>query len=262
MEDFYFALTNIEAVPLLKEEIKLFYKDFKLSYSKKEFLTFKGPKGARFSPIMAKLSGRTIGKNLKDDSKLNLVFSENESWLLDAKKESELILKEIEPPKEAPSRAYSKIAEATRFFNLPFKEGNTVLELGSAPGGASYFLLEQGLKVIGVDPALMDITILNNVNFTHLKLPFERLTQKDIPHNIDYLLSDINLPPTVVTKEIERLLHFINPKIIVITLKLNDERYLKNLFPIKQNFKDLGFSNLHFKYLPSHRKEVALVGLR
>src|SRR6185369_9674873 len=59
-------------------------------------------------------------------------------------------------PAGAPSRAWAKIEEAIRWSGLVPRAGETAVELGSAPGGASLALLERGLNVHGVDPGAMD----------------------------------------------------------------------------------------------------------
>jgi 23S rRNA C2498 (ribose-2'-O)-methylase RlmM len=137
-----------------------------------------------------------------------------------------------------------------------------VLELGSAPGGASLFLLDQELKVIGVDPAEMDRGVLSKRNFRHIRKPFETLNADNFQEDIDWIVSDVNLPPTVVVKEVERFLTFLEPRGLVLTLKLNQDRYLRMLKPIVESFRKKGFTQVELKYLPSHRQEIALIALR
>ena len=302
MDQFYFVLTNPEVEELLKAEISKGFPQFKLSYSRKGFLTFKGPTATKFFPWMARISGYCLGKksldelltlpkawvwkreetyqvpeslqNLSDNSlfkvgevvKLIMMVGPSEFWL------GEYILSQnhfqtpgevssIEPREDVPSRAYYKLAEAFEAFDLPMDAGENVLELGSAPGGASLFLLEQDLKVFGVDPAEMDPEILKHRNFKHLRKPFEFVNEHNLKEDIDWIVSDVNLPPTVVMKEVERLLSFINPKGMVITLKLNQPRYLSVLKPIVAFCREKGFKRVALKYLPGHRQEIALVCL-
>ena len=53
-------------------------------------------------------------------------------------------------PPEAPSRAYLKIQEALLWSEAPLKSGDVVVEIGSAPGGASLALLNRGCTVVGI----------------------------------------------------------------------------------------------------------------
>jgi 23S rRNA (cytidine2498-2'-O)-methyltransferase len=302
MSHFYFALTNPEVEQLLKKELSISHPNFKLSYSRPGFLTFKAESASAFSPWMARISGLCFGKKTiqelealpkawlwkRDDSftspeslsklsdnslfkigeKVTLIMmvGENEYWL------GEYILKKthFQTPgevssiekREVPSRAYYKIAEAYEAFDLPMDFEEKVLELGSAPGGASLFLLDQELKVFGVDPADMDRSILAKRNFKHIKKPFENLNAENFQEDIDWIVSDVNLPPSVVIKEVERFLTFLEPRGLVLTLKINQDRYLRMLKPIVESFKKKGFTQVELKYLPSHRQEIALIALR
>jgi 23S rRNA (cytidine2498-2'-O)-methyltransferase len=302
MNYFFFALTNPEAEPLLKTEMALSYPDLNLSYSRTGFLTFKGGDEKIFQPLMCRVSGVCLGKkNLQELAQLPkawvwkrldtlvipselqelsnrslfkvgekvmliMMVGENEFWL------GEYILKSthFQTPgevssieqRQVPSRAYYKLAEAFEAFDLPFDNHEKVLELGSSPGGASLFLLEQDMYVLGVDPAEMDPGVLKHINFKHIKKPFETLIEQNFKGDIDWIVSDINLPPGVVTKEVDRLLEFLEPRGMVLTLKLNQDRFLRMLKPLVESYKKKGFKRVELKYLPSHRQEIALIALR
>jgi 23S rRNA U2552 (ribose-2'-O)-methylase RlmE/FtsJ len=301
MAHYYFALTNVEAEALLKEEVKLRYPDLKLSYSRPGFITFKGENVIPFTPLFARVSGISLGKFR--ESELNYpkawVWARNDTLIIPPglKELSDRSLFKIGekvtlimfvgndefwvgqyvlmshhfqtpgevssiPEKPVPSRAYYKLAEAFEAMDLPFDHHERVLELGSAPGGASLFLLEQDMKVMGVDPAEMDPIVNKHINFTHFKRPFETLTEKDFGGDVDWIVSDINLPPTVVMKEVYRLLEFLEPRGLVLTLKMNELKHLELIATIREKIKSNGFDKVEIKYLPSHRKEIALIALR
>lgn len=303
MSQFFFTLTNPEVEPLLKKEMSIGYPDFRLSYSRPGFLTFKAENATNFSPWMCRLSGICLGKKkleellglpkawlwkrvdslepatelveLSDKSlfrigekvTLIMMLGPDDYWL------GEYILKKthfqtpgevssIEKNDEAPSRAYYKIAEAFEAFDLPMESQEKVLELGSAPGGASLFLLEQDLQVFGVDPAEMDPRILKRYNFRHIKKAFETLNENNFREDIDWIVSDVNLPPSVVIQEVDRFLTFLEPRGVILTLKLHQDRYLRMLKPIVESYKQKGFTQVELKYLPSYRQEICLVALR
>lgn len=299
MTQYFFALVNPEVESLFKLEMKLYYPQMKLAYSRSGFFTFKGGDEKKFQPLMCRLSGRCLGKidlkdlkapfwawkrteelnlspeltqisdntwfKIGDTARLLMMVGENEFWLGEYELEEDHLqtpgevsfLKDV----DSPSRAYYKIAEAAEALNLDFGEGVRVLELGSAPGGASQFLLEQGCEVIGVDPALMDPKILKFPRFKHFKVPFESLTERSFKDRIDWIVSDINLPPTVVIKEVLRLESFLKPKGLVLTLKLNQDKHLEHLGKIVSQVEKAGF-RIFVKHLPTHRKEVALIAWR
>lgn len=300
MTQFYFALTNVEAENILKEEIRLRYPELRLSYSRPGFLTFKGDSEISFNPLFCRVSGLSHGKFKKHElnyekawvfavnSKLEIpvdlktlsdstIFKKGETVTLIMMAGNDefwvgtytLRPDQFQTPgevtsileKEVPSRAYYKMAEAYEAFDLPFDHQETILELGSAPGGASLFLLQQDLKVLGVDPAEMDPRVTKNIDFKHIKKAFETLTEKDFNRSVDWIVSDINLPPTVVLKEVFRMLTFLEPRGLIITLKMNDMKHLEVVASIREQMKKQGFTKVELKYLPSHKKEICLLAL-
>jgi 23S rRNA (cytidine2498-2'-O)-methyltransferase len=300
MTQFYFTLTNPEVDSLFKAEVLLRYPQLRMSYNRPGFYTFKSEVDISYQPQFARVSGISLGKykfdqlnfsrawawkysdelelpsTLKEISDktiykigekvtLIMMLAQDEFWV------GEYVLRShhFQTPGEVssilqmqtPSRAYYKIAEAFESFDLPFSDDEIVLELGSAPGGASQFLLNQGMKVVGVDPADMDEMILKNKNFKHLRRAFETIESVDIPWEIDWIVSDVNLPPAVVLGQVHRFLKFLNPRGVVLTLKMNEAKYLNLLDKFVQDFRRQGFKKVELKYLPSHRKELVLIAL-
>ena len=80
--------------------------------------------------------------------------------------------------------------------------------------------------------------------------------------DIDWIVSDVNLPPSVVIQEVDRFLEYLEPRGLVLTLKINQERYLRMLKPVMESYKKKGFTTVQLKYLPSHRQEIGLICLR
>lgn len=76
-------------------------------------------------------------------------------------------------PKEAPSRSYLKLEEAllTFFGTTSIRDidahATTIVDLGAAPGGWSWFLGRQGLAVIAVDRGDLDAHILDEGRIDH-----------------------------------------------------------------------------------------------
>ena len=108
----------------------------------------------------------------------------------------------------------------------------------------------------------MDKEILKNYNFKHIKKAFETLNQDNFREDIDWIVSDVNLPPSVVLQEVDRFLSFLEPRGVILTLKLHQDRYLRMLKPVVEAFKKKGFTTVELKYLPSYRQEICLVALR
>lgn len=72
-------------------------------------------------------------------------------------------LARLQLPAEAPSRAWLKLEQALVWAEWDLKSklsGKTALELGCSPGGATYALLQHGVRVVGVDPGPMNERVL------------------------------------------------------------------------------------------------------
>lgn len=301
MSFFYFALTNPEATELLQEEIRLRYPEVRKSYSRPGFMTFKSDKSIPFRAHFSRVFGVCVGQKKLEELNyarawvwkrepefeipaglaavsektifkigetvtLIMMVGQNEYWV----GEYELKRTHFQTPGEVssiierddvPSRAYYKLAELFEAYDLPFDHQERVLELGSAPGGASLFLIEQDQLVLGVDPAEMDEQVKKKFGFKHLKIPFEHLNQGHFNDDVDWIVSDINLPPNIVMKEVERLLDFLGPKGLILTLKVNEFKHVSAMPDYMDRIRRFGFK-VDLKYVPSHRKEIALIALK
>ena len=166
-------------------------------------------------------------------------------------------------PAEAPSRAYRKLHEALEWSALPLRPGDTAVELGSAPGGASYGLLERGLRVVGIDPAAMDPRVVAHPDFVHIQVPVHRVPREDLPEQIEWLLLDINLGPEIALTQVGRLSRRMERSLcgVLLTLKLNEPRFADDVPAMLEMLWDMGFSDVRAAQLPSHRRELAAMAL-
>ena len=169
-------------------------------------------------------------------------------------------------PPAAPSRAWAKIEEAIRWSGLTPRPGECAVELGSAPGGASFALLERGLEVHGVDPGAMDPRVLAYVGpsgnrFTHHAVPAAEVARKDLPRTYEWLASDVNLAPMVALKYVERFVALAHGDLrgAFITLKLNDEGVFEALPRLAARIAKLGAKRVRYTQLPSHRSEIVAI---
>ena len=88
----------------------------------------------------------------------------------------------------APSRSYLKVEEAYGILGNEPAPGETVVDLGAAPGGWSYSAAKRGARVIAVDNGPLKAGALNNPLITHLQQDAFHFVP-DAP--VDWLFSDL-----------------------------------------------------------------------
>jgi len=126
-------------------------------------------------------------------------------------------------PSEAVSRAWLKLDEALASFAIAIGPGERAVELGAAPGGASQRLLDAGLDVVGIDPALVDPVVASHPRFTHWRKRARDVRLRDF-RGFDWIVADMNIDPTSTLEAIGRVVTApgVRPRGIVATLKLPD----------------------------------------
>lgn len=137
-------------------------------------------------------------------------------------------LPRISLPEDVPSRAWLKLEQALawRGWDKMDARGHTTLDLGCAPGGATYAMLQRGMNVLGIDTGEMDPRVdkaaqEQRVRYEHWRVPVGRVHLEDLPQNIALLLCDINLSPPQVIPEIRRIQSAVQARRMILTLKLN-----------------------------------------
>ena len=163
-------------------------------------------------------------------------------------------------PQEAPARAYHKIKEAHELFGLNIIPKQNVIEIGSAPGGITYYLLNLGVTVTSIDPAKMDQKLFDSFpqSFKHVRKSVFDVVKEELPREIDWVISDLNLEGDLNINQSMRIFKFY-PKIkgaflTIKTPKAQDMNKIDSwLKKIPINFK------VKICNLPSHKKELGLI---
>ncbi len=178
-------------------------------------------------------------------------------------------------PGRSPSRAWLKLEEATRFFDLEFSDKDIVVELGCAPGGVVLALLDRGVPVIGVDPAKMADVVMESAIasredapigkawFHHCRKPAALTSKRDLGQCVTWFMSDMNQSPEVVLKECVRFCRMA-PSIrgALMTLKLTDPAQVADKAGWFAALREMGFETIRLQQLSVHHKELALLAMR
>jgi 23S rRNA (cytidine2498-2'-O)-methyltransferase len=169
----------------------------------------------------------------------------------------------IEDTIEPISRAYYKAAEALAWSGIEIQPGEWCAEIGSSPGGCCQLLLEKGAKVIGIDPAEMDESLLENDNFVHLRKRGNEVRKKDLA-DVKWLFADLNLVPNYTLDTVSEIVTnaHVHVKGLVLTMKLPKWEMLEKIPELRSRVAELGFGVVKTRQLAFNRQEFCLVAVR
>lgn len=292
---FFYFLCNPGSEKFLKEEIRLIYPELVFAYSTEGFLTFKETRrlGKTLRPVFCRHFGRFLKRGSYEEVSAGLnqflyyslqgeifksyPFSEGD-WVKEIIKVSETqfylgefkssILTPPTPggfsiailPAEAPSRAYLKVIDGMGYMGVQFPANDYALEIGSSPGGATYALLELGLRVEGIDPGLMDNACLNHPKFFHHRSSIQDFHVSSLKDHVQWLFVDMNLAPEGSLREIEKIIEAIRPSLkgAFITLKMTKFELVSRV-PMYLNIcGKMGLKVVMATQLPSHKQEFLI----
>ena len=166
-------------------------------------------------------------------------------------------------PAHAVSRSYIKLEEALQWSDLPLAREDECVEIGCAPGGASQALLDRGLFVTGIDPAVVDPAVLEHPHFRHLKKRGSDVRRQEFV-GVRWLTADMNIAPNDTLDEVEAIVT--NPQVsirgLVLTLKMSDWSVATRLPEFVERVRGWGYRDVRTRQLVSGGQEVCLVALR
>jgi 23S rRNA (cytidine2498-2'-O)-methyltransferase len=219
------------------------------------------------SALLSNLQPQLLKRALQtDDLVLDIVVAPDEPWVVGLHRHSATrspfpgARPSLTLPKEAPSRAWLKLEEGLRFAQLFLEPGDTAVEIGSAPGGASYALLQRGLKLIGVDPAAMAAEVLGHPAFKHVQVKLGDLRREQLPKKVDWLFLDVNLAPAVALHQLSRVVSTLKSTLKggLFTLKLNDWSMVEQVPAFLSRLQAMGFVDVRARQLCHNRQEICV----
>jgi 23S rRNA (cytidine2498-2'-O)-methyltransferase len=174
----------------------------------------------------------------------------------------------VPAPGHLPSRAYYKLEEALAWSRAPVRAGDVAVELGSAPGGASFALLQRGVEVHGIDNAAMDPRVLEHRGpagnrFTHHRCLMGRVQRGDLPRTLHWVVCDVNLAPQVALQTVRRMVARPRRALcgVLLTLKLDTWKAMRHLPRWRTQVEAMGMVEVGITQLPSNRLELFAYGL-
>lgn len=165
-------------------------------------------------------------------------------------------------PTDKVSRAWLKLDEAIATFGVDLRPGQRAVELGASPGGACQRLLEAGLEVVGIDPALVDDRVSGHPRFTQWRMRARDVKVKAF-RGFHWVVSDMNIDPRSALDSIGRIVTAdgVKPTGIIATLKLPDWSRADELAGWLEQFRVWGFTP-RARQLSTGGREICVVALR
>jgi hypothetical protein len=171
-------------------------------------------------------------------------------------------------PERAPSRAWLKLEEAVRVFDVPLVADDTVVEIGCAPGGMTRALLDRGAWVIGIDKNAMDPRILAAPRFRHVRSSARHVQASLVPTiaptPVRLLVVDVNLPPNSALSAVNGVVGALRGTLrgAVFTLKLGDYKLVPELPHWRARIERMLGMATTATQLPSNRQELTVFASR
>lgn len=166
---------------------------------------------------------------------------------------------DVEMPAGTVSRTYLKMAEALLWSGLPIDQGQSCVEIGSAPGGSCQALLERGLSVTGVDPADMDEAVLASPYFTHLRARAKDLKRRRFS-DFRWLMFDGSVTPKYTLDAVEAIVTHPAVKIegLLLTLKMTDWKLAEEIPDFTKRVRSWGYRFVRARQLAYNRREICV----
>lgn len=171
-------------------------------------------------------------------------------------------------PGDAPSRAYLKMEEALLWSTAPVRAGDVAVEIGAAPGGASYALLRRGVRVVGIDPADVDPVLARFTGdrgeplFTHVRAPAGGVPREALPPRVQWIALDVHLAPPVALRYLRKIVAARRRSLlgVLVTLKLNDWKWIDDVPRWVEEIRAMGLETVRARQLATNRQEVFVYG--
>jgi 23S rRNA (cytidine2498-2'-O)-methyltransferase len=154
-----------------------------------------------------------------------------------------------------PSRAARKLEEAFSWLGVSPGPGELCVDLGAAPGGWSWLLLQRRARVIAVDPARMNKHLAEHGRLRHVQGSAFEFTPEE---TVDWLFCDMAWRPLEVAKMLARWARKRYTHFLVANFKLPMKRKAEMVERLRAILAAGGFSNIRTRQLYHDREEITL----
>ncbi len=160
---------------------------------------------------------------------------------------------------DSPSRAARKVEEALHWLGDAPGAGEVCVDLGAAPGGWSWALLDKRCRVIAVDPAELREDVRD-----HPKLKHEKVSAFGYapPDPVDWLFCDMAWRPVEVARMLAKWARRGWARVLVSNIKLPMKRKAEVVREVREIVHGGGWKRVRTRQLYHDRDEITLTAIR
>jgi len=158
-----------------------------------------------------------------------------------------------------PSRAARKVEEALQLLGVQPSAGESCVDLGAAPGGWSWVLLEKRARVIAVDPAMLRPDLYERRGLRHVK---ESAFTFEPEETVDWLFCDMAWRPLEAAALLAKWARRHWARMLVANLKLPMKRKAEMAIRLREVLADGGWTRIRMRQLYHDRDEITVVAAR
>ena len=162
----------------------------------------------------------------------------------------------------APSRSYLKVEEALDLMDGAPRPGETVVDLGAAPGGWSYAFLKRACKVLAVDngPLKLPDEFHWAGTIEHIRGDGLRYRPPERMQPVDWLVADMLIPPGVVLGLLRKWIENGWMRRFIVNVKLPQKQPWSALWPLLRLLEETDVVQGQVRQLYHDRREVTVMG--
>lgn len=156
---------------------------------------------------------------------------------------------------DRPSRSARKLEEALAWLGTGPEAGESCVDLGAAPGGWTWLLLNRRARVIAVDPARLEPRLLEQRRLRHVQASaFD--WQPEEP--VDWLFCDMAWRPLEVAQMLGRWARRRQTRMLVANFKLPMKRKAEWVVRLRELLAASGYQQIRTRQLYHDREEITV----
>ncbi len=160
---------------------------------------------------------------------------------------------------DRPSRAARKVEEALHWLGTSPAAGEVCVDLGAAPGGWSWALLDKRCRVIAIDPAEMHPDVAAHPKLTHEKASAFGYVP---PETVDWLFCDMAWRPLEVAQMLAKWARKGYARTLVSNIKLPMKKKAEVVREVREIVHGGGWRRVRTRQLYHDRDEITLTAHR